>query len=970
MPAPPPDSGRDAVAASASSRDHATASDTVTGAGAPGEDVTLRPDGQALATTGTFATGRLIGRFVLLGRIGRGGMGVVYLAYDPQLERRVALKVLHTENAGDDAGTARLLREAQALAQLAHPNVVAVHDVGRVDDGIYIAMEYIEGAVLGTWLRAQHRTWREIVAVFVAAAHGIAAAHDAGLVHRDIKPDNLMVGSDARVRVLDFGLARVSAAAPLASGLLGESGLRSLDVELTASRAVMGTPRYMAPEQFAGGVVDARTDIWAVCVSLWEALYDQRPFAGTTVTEICSNVTAGHIVPPRGRKIPRAVHRALLRGLAVDPTQRFADLRELIAELSKDRTQAVRRIMLASAAVGIAALGVAAGRGPPPCTADADVLAGTWDDGRRRELDNAFTAIGKAYAEDSRAVVTRTIDDYAEALLAARREACEATRVQGTQSEGVLERRMACLDRRMRYLGGLTQALATGDANATERAVESALGLPGIDGCASSERLLREPALPEDPTARHEAELLRGELEALMAQIDAGAFADVEVRIDDLDARAHALDHAPVLSEVLLVRGRWDARRGDDEAAAKLLAAALSTAQACGHDEITVEAATALALVEGGARFDVAEVYAAVADAVLVRMGDDAGLRVQLLTNVGQIQIMRGHHEQALETLSRALALVPIGHGETAGSTYLQHALAVALIEVGRHEEAEAVLATMLSAVEARVGPHHPDMAVALSDLSRLRIAQRRPEDALVSSRRARAVWVGAYGADHTDIATALNSEGRALSALGRDAEAERAYADALAIIEPAFGPEHPNVAIGLGNVAAVQIRLGRPQEAIGALERALKLRRARFGDDHDAVGKTLDLLGDALWANGDAPRAVAAWQQAIAMFERLGGPKDERIARGLMGLAQAAEHGGDLVGARSHLERALVLQSASAIAVERGDLRFALARVLLTADRPRALALAEQAKAEYREAGMRAAKSATGLQRWREQHE
>ncbi|MBC7976800.1 MAG: serine/threonine protein kinase, partial [Myxococcales bacterium] len=277
-----------------------------------GDDVTLRPDADgdadAPSVSQTAWRGRFVGRFVLLERLGRGGMGVVYLAYDPELDRRVAVKLVTAEGAGEEAATARLLREAQALAQLSHPNIVAVHDVGRVGTGIYVAMEYVEGATLGAWLRERPRRCHEIVAVFAAAGRGIAAAHEAGLVHRDIKPDNIMVGRDQRVRVLDFGLARSSGMRPGTgeggSSRNGTLGAGNLDLQLTAVGAVMGTPVYMAPEQYAGALADARSDIYSLCVALWEAMHGRRPFAGDSLPELADNVLAGRLVETGDARVP------------------------------------------------------------------------------------------------------------------------------------------------------------------------------------------------------------------------------------------------------------------------------------------------------------------------------------------------------------------------------------------------------------------------------------------------------------------------------------------------------------------------------------------------------------------------------------------------------------------------------------------------------------------------------------------
>ncbi|HET6583005.1 MAG TPA: serine/threonine-protein kinase, partial [Nannocystaceae bacterium] len=228
-----------------------------------------------------LARGTTLGRYVVLERIGSGGMGVVYAAYDPQLDRKVALKLLHAreERDGDSGGRARVLREAQAMARLSHPNVVAVHDVGVVDDTLFVAMEFVEGVTLGHFIAAGSRRWNEVLDVFEPAGRGLAAAHAAGLVHRDFKPDNVMIGNDGRVRVMDFGLARAAAEITTESSE-GSGGsiveLSGVD-RLTRTGALVGTPAYMAPELLAGGNADARSDQFAFCVALHRALYGTAP---------------------------------------------------------------------------------------------------------------------------------------------------------------------------------------------------------------------------------------------------------------------------------------------------------------------------------------------------------------------------------------------------------------------------------------------------------------------------------------------------------------------------------------------------------------------------------------------------------------------------------------------------------------------------------------------------------------------
>jgi serine/threonine protein kinase len=302
--------------------------------------------------------GRTLGRYTLTERLGAGAMGVVYRADDVGLGRQVALKLLHRP---DDALTDRLNREARSMAQVNHPNVVAVYDVGIADGTTYIAMELVHGTSLRLWQQQSHSV-AEVVGVYIAAGRGLAAAHAAGIVHRDFKPDNCLVGLDGRIRVTDFGLAAArpgdSPAPPMSPSPSPSPSPGSGDVELTASGSVLGTPAYMAPEQFGGGNVDARTDQFNFCVALYEALYGSRPFSGKTFVELGDNVSAGRVRPaPARTRVSRALHAILLRGLSVRPGDRFPTMDHLLAELGRDRARPWRRTAIAAAAVA-AALGL------------------------------------------------------------------------------------------------------------------------------------------------------------------------------------------------------------------------------------------------------------------------------------------------------------------------------------------------------------------------------------------------------------------------------------------------------------------------------------------------------------------------------------------------------------------------------------------------------------------------------------
>jgi len=325
-------------------------------------------------TAGDLGTGARIGRYVIIERVGTGAMGVVYGAYDPELDRKVALKLIKPGQGVKDTARARLLREAKAIARLQHPNVVAVHDVGVFEDQVFLAMEFVAGGTIKSWLADKPRAWREVVDVFVAAGRGLAAAHAAGLVHRDFKPDNVLLDKEGRPRVVDFGIARQAGdadddvagetgdvAADGTATLRDSSGKHAL-ATLTKTGTWVGTPAYMAPEQFLGERGDEKSDQFSFCVALYEALFGERPFAGDDMLSISVNVTTEQLRPlPKDRGVPTWLRRVILRGLKVDPAARWDSMAALIRALESDPAIKLRRRLIAGGgiALGVTSLLVA-----------------------------------------------------------------------------------------------------------------------------------------------------------------------------------------------------------------------------------------------------------------------------------------------------------------------------------------------------------------------------------------------------------------------------------------------------------------------------------------------------------------------------------------------------------------------------------------------------------------------------------
>jgi serine/threonine protein kinase len=316
--------------------------------------------GESDAAPMELLAGARVGRYVIETLIGAGAMGAVYAARDPDLDRTVAVKLLRADILSHDERPkmrARLLREAQAMARLSHPEVIAVYDVGALGDQLFVAMEYVEGETLRQWRVSRHREFGEILQAYERAGSGLAAAHESGLVHRDFKPDNVLVGRDGRVRVTDFGLARnLDQPEPNREPGRDDAGAPAAPTTLTRTGTLLGTPAYMAPEQLRGNVADARSDVFSFCVALYEALYGERPFAGSTVPVLKQAIEGGEIRrAPVMTRVPGWVRVVLLRGLRANPEERFASMRGLLDALrtahAASRLRTRRRLTVGSAAV-------------------------------------------------------------------------------------------------------------------------------------------------------------------------------------------------------------------------------------------------------------------------------------------------------------------------------------------------------------------------------------------------------------------------------------------------------------------------------------------------------------------------------------------------------------------------------------------------------------------------------------------
>ena len=801
-------------------------------------------------------------------------MGVVYAAYDRELDRKLAVKLLqpHLDGSDGEAARLRLEREAKAMAKLDHPNVVTVHDVGTHGEGIFIAMEFVDGWTLRQWLRQRDRTWRDVVPIFEQAAEALAAAHAAGLVHRDFKPDNLMIDRSGRAKVMDFGLARaerpLATAAPevrsrdivepgpaaaaqgadrarlrikerlaslgrlqatdggtedpeqtLHAPATGEgSADRQLDASLTREGSVVGTPAYMAPEQIDGAKVGARADQFSFCVSLYEALYGQRPFEGDSIARLAVAISRGVIAPPPADvRVPRWLTALVTRGLAKDPNARFADMNEIASILTRAPQRGRRYSLAAAGAVAVLGL-VAFGSWYDAglCSGAEDALGDAWDDDDRSTVAAALRRTELPYAEQTVTATQRKLDAYASRWIELHRDACEATNVRGEESTAMMDLRMACLAGRRRSLVALADVLAEADAAVAERAAEAADRLPDLAPCGDVELLL--DAVPPPPgESATEIESLREQLARAAALEAAGRYADGIPLGEHVAQRAEEIGYDPVRAEALLVLGRLYEATSRTADAVAALQEATHLARAGGHDRVAAQAEIELVFSVGLRQRapELAKMWAGQAGAALGRIGDDKALRGRLANHVGVAYAAANEDDAATESLERGL--------------------------------------------KAR-------------------------EEAL--------------GEDHLDVAESLYNLGQAASRFGRNTEAKAYHERALELRRAQLGQHHPRVAESLAALGMVAGRAGKGDEAMQLLERAVTIQTAAYGPGHPKLGGLLYNLGTAARMTSDLDRAEAQMRRAAEAWERAD-PPDRRAEKARVGLASVLAQRGENAKAR-----------------------------------------------------------------------
>jgi tetratricopeptide (TPR) repeat protein len=826
--------------------------------------------------------------------IGAGGMGRVYRARDQRLGRDVALK-LHALALGDED----LVREAAALARLAHPNVVTVYEVGTWAGHPWVAMELVQGGTARVWRNARPRTSDEILALYRAAGAGLAAAHAAGLVHRDFKPDNVLVGQDGRARVADFGLARdvTDAAAP---------------------QTARGTPGYMAPEQRAGAAVDARADQYAFAVSLWEALASVHPFTGPAEVDATPRddvVDDAGAASPAG-KVPKHVEAALRRAMADDPVSRWPTMDALLAAIEPRRSR-TWLIAGVGGALGLGALAIALvahGRAAPAidCRDAGDELDADWSPRARDDLRRTLAAGAPAGSAD---VIDRALsvtDAWGTRWRAGSRAACEAAYVTHAQSPALHDQRVACLERGRASLRATLALFAQGSV-APAKALDAVTALPRVEDCANVALLVGGVAPPRDlasaaaqataeaQIARARAERTAGTPKAAIGTARAAAAYARAHRLPDAAARAHI-----ELAAALHASGTLAGVREAYEASVKLAAEA--------HDDALV-ALTWLNVIDVVAlrlsKPEEADQLFTVAEAAIARAGNAPELVEMLAGERGDLALSRAHYAEAVPLLERRIAIGVTQYGaDDVDQTRWRNRLAQALLELRRFDDARAQLARAAAIIERHYGPTHPYLGVVLTTRGQLEYTAGDYPEAIAQYQRALAIKTAAAGPEHASLAPTLINLAYAQADAGASVDARANAARGTAIAERTLPPTHPNLGLALALRGRLEAETGAWADADATLARAIDIL-ASAGErpplDQALRARVLVHLHARRLgpARADAARAVAI---ADAAF----GPSLD-LAAALAARADVERAAGERPAARASYARAIEVARQSA---------------------------------------------------------
>lgn len=896
--------------------------------------------------------GDTVGRYIVLDELGHGGMGVVYAGYDPDVDRKLALKFLRPRLARDTQGRARLLREAKTLGAVSHPNIVTVFDVGTEGDQVFIAMELVVGRTLRDWVAGSRVDWRTVARCYADAGRGLVAAHALGIVHRDFKPSNAILGDDGRVVVVDFGLALADRAPRIERA--ADSGGRTTTTQLSAAGLVVGTPTYMAPEQAAGGRASVASDQYSFCVSLCEALVEHASTPGASDG------------PADLTRVPRALRSLLRRGLSEDPSRRHPSMAALVRALDKAIARPLRWTSV-GATLAVVSTGVwLAVPGEDACAAERATLDSIWGAPRRRQAAAAFGSTELPYAERSWEYVRSELDRWSEGWIEASDVACEAG------DSRVADARRVCLNFHRATLAELVDLLVVADAGLVARAPNAAAGLPDVARCLNP---VDADPLPEDPEQRAEIESTLEALAELTVRIDAHRVDGLVERAREVVSRADRTEHRPTVAHARLELGRACMRVGETACAEEEFHEAIWSAEAARDAFTAAKAWTVLVWLYAYHLQDRQSAQRAGrhAEAALARIGGDEVIETVLGNHLAWSEMQAGELRSA-EARLRALLVrrsVPAGR-----KSEIMLSLSNVLAAQSRYEDAAEVLREAEAQTIEAIGTDHPTLLAVRVTRARLLSKSGQPQEAENLFRQALQSALVAFGPGHDVVARVRANLGGVLSRAGRLAEARVEFELAAEAFEARHGPRHegtrqaktalaslhlqadnleealagfegvlselratedPDPLALLGPTvqrALVLVELGRLDEAERDLETAMEILKTKVEGDSPKLVRVLNTLGRIRREQGRFGDALVLHERAAGLARRV---SRTDLARTLRKIGECNVQMGEPVAAILVLREALSahVASGSASKFDEGRIRETLARALLANDQP-----------------------------------
>ncbi len=925
---------------------------------------------------GSFADGA----FEIERRLGAGGMGVVYLARDTQLDRQVAIKLPRMH--GGAAEIERMRREAAAMARLSHPDVVRVYEVVTADNALFIVMEYMAGGTLHDWLDATKRPWHEVVDMFSAVGEGLAAAHVADIAHRDFKPDNVFIAEDGRPCVADFGLARGIGGAPeVADPGRESSGAIVLDAKLTQTGATLGTPRYMAPEQFNNKPVDARADQFAFCVALYEAVYGQHPFGGDSIEELRESISKGTLrAPPADRRVPKRIARILARGLRVDADERYPTMRALLFVLGRARTGwrkpttyaavALTTVALAGAAVWISR--PAAKPAEQPCQGGAERIDSAWGKTSKARAKAGLNASGVGIAGEIWGALEPRLDRYRERWVRTYAEVCRATEITKERSEAALDSAMMCLNQARTQLSTLTDIFGKADKQVARRAVRSVDALPEPEACKLHAVLsVRSPRRLQPKQAKLVRDVT-DETSRLRALSSVGKYDEAIKVANALVDRARDIDFTPTLAEALHNRGLvLRLRRGYSKQAVKDLEEALNVAYAAGHDNIVASAASELTVLAGNSgQVKQATRWFKMGLAAVKRM--KATPRVQSALHCSYVTALSQGRDfkRTLSFAERCLKLSKEAFGSTSLGAAIGHInMGLAYLRAGKYSEAAGQFTTSKTMIEAANQTLRREYPNTLSHLATAQTRLGKFGDAEKNFRAALAAHHKLGLGDSLSEATANANFAFLLNQRGKRKEALKRQERSLEIQRKLLPPNSAGLARAIGNLAIANAGNGKLGRAVALSKESMEMLLEVYPkrDNPDLVNAHT-MYGTLLRYSGKKAESLPFMERAVKLSDKLYPAKHPQKVNPLIELGHSLSALNKHERARAALTRAVDLTRAPNVPPPwTAEAKFALAKALqaLRRNPARQRSLASEARAVYKKLGRGFAQYVKKIDAW-----